>query len=139
MHETFEHKADAGVRGIGKSLEEAFEECAKAMFSIMADLEKVKAGKEVKVEAEAESRENLLVKFLNQMLYLRDVKQMLFSRFDLYIIEDGEKWKLEGKAFGEKINKETQGIKSDVKAASYHQLKVEESNGKFIAQCVVDV
>ncbi len=139
MHETFEHKADVGVRGTGKSLEEAFAECAKAMFSVMADLEKVKAGKAVKVEAEAESRENLLVEFLNQMLYLRDVRQMLFNSFDLYIIEGGKIWKLKGKAFGEKINKETQGIKSDVKAASYHQLKVEESKGKFIAQCVVDV
>ena len=139
MFELFEHKADVGVRGIGKSLEEAFAECAKAMFSVMADLKKVEPEMAEKVEIETENREQLLVEFLNHLLYLRDVKGMLFSSFNLYITDGGNNWQLKGKAVGEKIDKEKHSLKGDVKAASYHQLKVEEEDGKFVAQCVVDV
>ncbi|MBN2067322.1 MAG: archease [Candidatus Diapherotrites archaeon] len=138
MFETFEHKADIGIRGIGNSREEAFGECARAMFSVMANLEKVEAKEEDEVKAESQDIEGLLVQFLNELLYLRDVKERLYSRFDLYIINDAEGWKLNGKAFGESIEKDKHSIKTDVKAASYHQLKVEEKNGKWVAQCVVD-
>lgn len=139
MFETFEHKADVGVRGIGASREEAFAECAKAMFSVMADLGKVGSEERFDIEIETNDLESLLVDFLNHLLYLRDVNEIMFSRFNLYITESGGEWKLKGKAFGERINKKKHGIKSDVKAASYHQLKVEEKNGKWLAQCVVDV
>ena len=139
MFELFEHKADVGVRGIGRTLEDAFAECAKAMFSVMVDLGEVEAKRSEKVEAEAESREGLLVGFLNELLYLKDVKETVFSKFDLYITSDGGKWLLKGEAFGEKVNKKKHPIRGDVKAASFHQLKVEEEDGKFVAQCVVDV
>ncbi len=139
MHQLFEHKADIGVRGIGSTLEEAFAECAKAMFNAMADLEKVEANQAEKVEARADSKEQLLVEFLNHLLYLKDVKETLFSHFNLYITGVGGQWQLKGEALGEKANKEKHSIRGDVKAASYHQLKVAEKAGKWVAQCVVDV
>ncbi len=139
MHETFEHKADVGIRGTGKTKEEAFAECAKAMFSVMVDLETLGSEEKFDIEIETNDLESLLVDFLNHLLYLRDVNETMFSKFDLYIINDGDEWKLNGKVFGEKVNKEKHDIKSDVKAASYHQLKVEEKDGEWLAQCVVDV
>jgi SHS2 domain-containing protein len=51
--EQFEHKADIGVRGYGKNIEEAFENGARAMFSVMVNLKKVEMRKEVKIECEA--------------------------------------------------------------------------------------
>ena len=139
MFETFEHKADVGVRGTGKTKEEAFAECAKAMFSVMVDLETIDSKEKIDIEIETNDLESLLVDFLNHLLYLRDVNETLFNKFDLYIINEEDGWKLNGKVVGEKINKKKHDIKSDVKAASYHQLKVEEKNGKWLAQCVVDV
>jgi len=139
MFETFEHKADIGIRGFGKSLEEAFGECAKAMFSVVADLEKVEAVEAKYVRAEAENRESLLVAFLNELLFLHDSEEMVFKKFELSIGKNGEKLELNGKAFGEKTDKERHGIKSGVKAASYHQLKVGKENARFVAQCIVDV
>lgn len=139
MFETFEHKADIGIRGYGKSREEAFAECAKAMFGVIGDIAKVKAGKGDSFGAKAESLESLLVNFLNELLYLHEVKGKLYSSFDVYITNDGGAWKAKGKAFGEKINSKKHSIKGGVKAASYHQLKVAEEKGKWVAQCVVDV
>ena len=139
MHELFEHKADIGIRGIGETKEEAFAECAKAMFSVMVDLETVGSEEKFDIEIETNDLESLLVDFLNHLLYLRDVNETLFNKFDLYIINEGDEWKLNGTGFGEKINKKKHDIKSDVKAASYHQLDVAEKDGKWLAQCVVDV
>lgn len=139
MFETFEHKADIGIRGKGKSLEEAFCECAKALFSVIVDLDSVNEESVNEFELEAENREELLVGFLSELLYLHDAEEMIYNRFDLYIIKEGEKLVLKGKAFGEKIDLKKHGIKREVKAATYHQLKVEESSWNWIAQCVVDV
>ncbi len=139
MFELFEHRADVGIRGFGGTKEEAFAECAKAMFSVMVDLGKVRAKGGDSLEIESQNLEELLVAFLNHLLYLRDVKGKVYNRFSLYITNVGGKWLLKGDAFGEKIDAERHLPKGDVKAASFHQLRVAEENGKWIAQCVVDV
>lgn len=139
MFELFEHMADVGVRGVGKSREEAFGECAKAMFSVMVDLEKVKADGKDSLEVEASNPEELLVAFLNHLLYLRDVRGKAYNRFSLYITNYEGRWLLKGEAFGEKIDAEKHLPKGDVKAASFHQLRVAEENGKWVAQCVLDI
>ena len=149
MFELFEHKADIGVRGFGKSREEAFAECAKAMFSFIADLKKIEAKQWTEIAGDAQDLEMLLVNFLNELLYLKDAEGMLYSRFDVYITEEagghalkgkaGGKFALKGKAGGEKIDKKKHVLKADVKAASFHQLKVAKEKGKWVAQCVVDV
>ena len=138
MFETFEHKADVGVRGLGKTREEAFEETAKAMFSIMCDLKKVKQKKEVDFVVMSSDLEALLVEFLNELLYHKDTKETMFSSFKIKISETGNDYKLECKAKGEKTS-ENQGLKTEVKAASYSQLKVSEEKEKWLAQCIVDV
>jgi len=139
MFELFEHKADIGVRGIGKSKEDAFAECAKAMFSFIADLKKIEAKQWNEIAVEAGDLETLLVNFLNELLYLKDAEGMLYNRFEVYITEQAGKQALKGKAGGEKIDKKKHALKADVKAASFHQLKVAKEKGKWIAQCVVDV
>ena len=134
--ENFEHKADIGVRGMGKTIEEAFQEAAKAMFSIECNLEKVKKVKKVKISCSAENVEELFVEWLNALLAQSSVHEMMFSEFRVEI----ENNKLKGEALGEKLNK-NQELKTEIKAATYSQLKVFEDrkNKRFIAQCIVDV
>ncbi len=140
MFKLFDHKADVGVKGVGSTPEEAFAECAKAMFSVMADLKKVEVREWDGITVEAKDAEALLVEFLNELLYLKDVNEKLYSRFYLYITGgSGNTCSLVGKAGGEKIDAKKHKIKTEVKAASYHQLKVTKEAGKWIAQCVVDV
>jgi len=140
MHEQFEHKADMGVRGIGKSREEAFAECAKAMFEVMIELESVKALREVKVEVDGNDLEGLLVEWLNELLYLKDHKEMFFSEFEVESIgEEVGKFVLRGAVRGDKIDLENQRVKVEVKAATYSGLKVEKIDGHWSAECIVDV
>lgn len=132
--ENFEHKADIGVRGIGKTIEESFQEAAKAMFSIECNLKKVKPARKIKILCNAENVEELFVEWLNALLAQASVHEMLFSEFKVKIKDN----KLEGEAFGEKLNKRHE-LKLEIKAATYSQLKVFEKSKRFIAQCIVDV
>jgi SHS2 domain-containing protein len=144
MYELFEHQADVGVRGLGSTLEEAFQEGAKAMFEVMVDLSQIAPKVGVDVTAFAPNQEELFVEFLNQLLYLRDVQEMFFSDFKINSIEKKEEndevmWYLKGVARGEKIKPKIQRIKVDVKAATFSQLSVKEKDGQWMAQCIVDV
>lgn len=130
----FEHKADVGIIGIGKTLEEAFQEGAKALFNAMVDIKKVEPKNKIKIECEAGNEEELFVEFLNRLLAEKDINNMVFSDFKVKIKNN----KLTGEAMGEKFNPKKQNVKIEVKAATYSQLKVIK-NKEFIAQCVVDV
>ena len=79
------------------------------------------------------------VEFLNELLYLSDKDGMFFSRFRVQIKQEENEWFLKGKVYGEKINQAKHKIKTEAKAASYSQLKVENKNGKWTVQCIVDV
>jgi SHS2 domain-containing protein len=140
MFQTFEHKADMGVRGFGKTMPGAFSECAKAMFSVMADLKTIKPKKSISFKVSATDAEQLLIKFLNELLYLKDTREMLFSEFKVSkIYHSKEVWFLEGIAKGDKTNSKLHSFKTEVKAATYSGLKIFKQKGKFIVQCIVDV
>lgn len=138
MYEYFDHRADIGVRGIGSTLEEAFQEAAKAMFGVMGNIGKVGDRKSIDIECDADDETGLLVEFLNKLLSEADINDMFFSDFSVKI-EKGKKFRLIGKAFGEKRDADKHELKLEVKAATYSNAKVEKQKGKFIAQCVVDV
>jgi SHS2 domain-containing protein len=137
--ELIPHPADMGVRGIGKTIEEAFSEAARAMFSLMADLGRVEPKAGVPLAVEAPSLEDLFVRFLGELLFLRDVHGLLFSRFALRLTREGESFRLWGQAFGEKFDPQKHQAGIDVKAATYAWVKVEEKDGTWMAQGVVDV
>jgi SHS2 domain-containing protein len=139
-HEHFEHKADMGVLGRGRSLEESFEECAKAMYEIMIDLSKVEHKKEVLIEARAEERETLLIEWLNRLLSEGDIKDLFFSEFRIDVIkEEKNEFVLKGRAWGEKRDEVKHDAKTEVKAATYSGMDVAEKDGEWVAQCIVDV
>ncbi|MFH1257169.1 MAG: archease [Candidatus Diapherotrites archaeon] len=138
--EWFDHQADIGVRGLGKSYEEAFAEAAHAMFSLIANLETVKADKGIEVKVKGNELDELLVNWLNELLYLKDSQGMVFKEFHVKrIYQKNGYFHIDAVALGEKIDYKKHDLKSDVKAATYSELKVEEMKGVFYAQCVVDV
>lgn len=134
MYQTFEHQADIGVRGKAKTLEESFQEAAKAMFSIECSIKKVKTTKKIKISCNAQNVEELFVEWLNALLTQSSIHEMMFSDFKVKIKNN----KLEGEALGEKLNKKHE-LKTEIKAATYSQLKVFKDKNQFICQCIVDV
>lgn len=139
-YKLLEHEADVGVLGIGDTLERSFEEGAKAMFSVMADIKKIIQKLKVEVQVKAKDESSLFVEWLNELLAKRDIEDMFFSKFKIEKIKkENTNYVLKAKAFGEKIDLNKHKIKLEVKAATYSGLKVEKKNNKYYAQCVVDV
>jgi SHS2 domain-containing protein len=132
-YEIIDHTADIAIKTHGKNLEEAFENAAYAMFDIMADASSVKNVGEMKVEIDADDLGQLLVDWLSELLYICDVEDLLFSEFDVKISGS----KLVGTAHGEKMDASRHGLKTDIKAVTYHMLEV-NSDENFV-QVLFDI
>ena len=134
--ETFAHEADVGVRGTGETLAEAFAGAATAMTAAICDPGKVGAGETVRIECAAPDTEMLLVDWLNALVYEMATRRMLFSRFEVTI----EHNHLRATAWGEPVDVAKHQPAAEVKGASFCELAVrQEPDGRWLAQCVVDV
>jgi len=134
--ETFAHEADIGVRGSGATLAEAFAGAATAMTAAICDPAKVGAGDAVIVTCEAPDAEMLLVDWLNALVYEMATRHMLFSRFEVTIDHN----RLSAIVWGEPVDVAKHQPAAEVKGASFCELAVRrEPDGRWLAQCVVDV
>ncbi len=134
--EHYPHPADVGVRGIGATKSDAFEQVSLALTAVVANPETIEALEPLEVTCEAENDEMLLVEWLNRLVYEMSTRRMLFSRFDIYV---GDKL-LKARIWGEAIDPEKHQPAVEVKAVTYHDLAVKQSpGGEWLAQCVLDV
>ena len=133
--EVIDHTADVGIVAYGGNLGEAFANAAYGMFSLIAELDGVTENLCREIALQAPDQEVLLVDWLNELLYLFDVDHVIFSRFE---ISDLNQNQLRAKAYGEKIDTSRHQLKTEVKAATYHSLKIEENNG-FRVQVILDI
>lgn len=134
-YETFEHGADIGIRGFGRTMAEAFENTAIALYSVMVNIPAVEASEKRSVTVSAPDNELLLIEWLNALLSLSDIEHLVFSKFKVTM----EGTSLAGTAWGEKLDQERHEPNVEIKGATYYMLKVTEADGRFVAQCVVDV
>lgn len=134
--EHFSHDADIGIRGFGDTLEAAFSQAAMAMTAVICDVDLVKPLVPVEIRCEAPDYELLFVDWLNALVYAMAVEHMLFSRFDIRI----DNMQLHAAIRGEAVDRIRHQPAVEVKGATYTALKVvQEQNGRWVAQCVIDV
>lgn len=123
-----EHTADALIEAYGESLSDRFASAAYAMFDQITDVDAIGAAVEVKITITADNRERLLVDFLQELLYLHDAENLVFSDFDIDI--DG--LSLRANARGEEFDPEKHSKKAVVKGITYHELKIDDENKKVV-------
>ncbi|MFP5397601.1 MAG: archease [Gammaproteobacteria bacterium] len=134
--EHFEHDADVGVRGLGTTEAQAFEQAAVALTAVITDPARVAPHESVPIACEAADHELLLAQWLNALVYEMAVRRMLFSRFDVRL-DDG---RLHARAHGEPVDVARHRPAVEVKGATYTALRVARTaDGGWLAQTVVDV
>lgn len=134
--EHFAHAADMGVRGIGKSKNEAFEEAAKALVALATDIDRVSPKEKVDVSLSAPDDEQLLVEWLDALVFEMATRRFLFSRFEARI-EGGN---LEGAFWGEPFDESRHATGVEVKGPTFTELHVGvRDDGLWVAQLIVDV
>jgi SHS2 domain-containing protein len=133
--EVIDHTADVGIIAYGKDLKEAFANAAYGMFSLIADLDGVSERISREVNVESSDQEALLVDWLNELLYIFDVDRIIFKRFE---ITDLNRNRLKAKVYGERIDTSRHQLRTAVKAATYHMLKIERNKGVKV-QFILDI
>lgn len=135
MYEHFHHQADIGIKGIGDTIDEAFEQAAMGMMAVICNPQTILPEKEATIFCTAPDIEFLLVDWLNAIIYEMAIRNMLFGKFEVTVKDDC----LEAKAWGEKSDPNKHQTAVEVKGATYTELEVKQEGDKWIAQCVVDV
>lgn len=134
--EHFPHEADMGIRGIGDTRDQAFEQAALAMTAVITDPAKVGATETVEITRQAPDDELLLVDWLNALVYEMATRKLLFGRFEVRVQDHS----LTARALGEPMDLAKHQMAVEIKGATYTALRVaQEEDGEWVAQCVVDV
>jgi len=134
-----DHTADIGVTAYGRSIEELFCNAALALFSLVTDLETVEERAEVSLEVKSQDVDGLLVEWLNELIYSFDVNHMLFKRFDIESLIHNEVNELKATCHGEKFDPLRHKITREIKAATYHMLKLKKNRAGYQVQVIFDI
>ncbi len=135
MYETFEHTADLGLRIRADDLRGLFEEAARGLFSvIVTNLGDVRPVDEVAFKIEGTEHDELLRDWLAELLYAFHGRHLLLAQFDVRLDQAG----LTATARGEPVDLDRHEIDAELKAVTYHGLKVEQQQDGWLAEVIVD-
>ena len=133
--EIVNHTADIGIIAHGASLSETFANAAKALFSLITELDNVEEVLHRDTELVASDQESLLVAWLNELIYLFDTENIILKRFEVTELSNT---RLKARSYGEKVDSSKHELKRGVKAATYHMLRIDKGDG-YKAQVLFDI
>ena len=134
--EIIDHTADIGIIAYGADIKQVFANAALGLFNLMADLGNLKEDTKRQIELSAEDVEVLLVEWLNELIYISDVEHIIFKRFEINELSSTQ---LRATCFGEKIKPGQHRLKREIKAATYHMLRLNKENGSYKVQIIFDI
>jgi SHS2 domain-containing protein len=140
--EYLEHLSDTGIRFYGKNHRQLFENAALGMFSVISNTENVQPLKDIEIDivSEGNDLEDILILWLEKLLYYHEVDKMLFSEFMVSSLKkQNKKYRLSAVASGEKIDFMRHEIKIGIKAPTYHQLKIEGRGSSWQGNIIFDI
>lgn len=136
MHELFEHTADLGLRAKSASIAAAFQDIAACLLTALAeDPSSVRPEVEEHLAIEGTDREYLLFDWLNALLRRFEEDRMLFSAFAVSLRENG----LDAMIRGERYDPDRHALSHEVKAVTYHELKLVPDGDGWLAEAIVDI
>jgi SHS2 domain-containing protein len=136
MFETFDHTADLGLRAWGPDLNTLFADIARALTTSFVDNpETIRPTRQEQLDIESSSLDYLLFDWLSELLYRYETEQLLFFEFDVRIDE----LSLAATVRGEPADPDRHRLSHEVKAITYHGLKVEKQPDEWLAEVIVDI
>jgi SHS2 domain-containing protein len=131
-----DHPADLGIEAYGRTLAESFEQAAVGLMSVILDLTSVATVEAKQVYLNAVDIEQLLVKWLSEVLYFYDGQGFVAVRFSISHISPDS---LLATILGEKFSEERHLTRLDVKAITYHQLSVHQDEDAYRVRVFLDI
>ena len=132
----FDHTADLGLEIYGTDEQELFVNAAFALFDSMTDVSRVDVAAKRSFEIEGSDREDLFINFLREMLYMYNGEGFLVNAVTLDIMNSH---RVTGMAIGEPYNPTKHRITKEIKAVTYHLLRVERTKQGWYGRIICDV
>jgi SHS2 domain-containing protein len=134
--EFIDHTGDIGIRVFGENREEIFQHAAEALFEVITDLDTIEPRETMDITVEADGWKSLLVSWLSEFIYLLDTRQMLFRDFTVLSLNEN---RITATACGEPYNEDKHLIKTTVKGATYHQLRIFREEDRWVGEVILDI
>jgi SHS2 domain-containing protein len=134
-----DHTADVAAELSGRTVDELFRSAAQALTDTVTDRALVNRVHSETVSLEASSIEDLLVDWLNELLYRFEVQNLLVADGEVSLRAEGDRWHLDAVIRGEDFDPSRHPSRVLVKSATYHSLEVVERGGEWHARIVFDI
>jgi SHS2 domain-containing protein len=136
IYEPLSHTGDLGMVAYGRDLPELFAHAAWVMFDLMSDATTIRPQHTVTLSVNAVDLEDLLVRWLSELLYLYDTRRLLCCTFHCTLLEPTH---LTATVAGEPLDPDRHPIDTEIKAVTYHQIAVEQVDGRWQARIIFDL
>jgi len=136
MFEIFEHTADVGLRLRSPSMDRLIMDAGRGLFSMIApNLSAVRPVLDRKIEVSGDEFDYLLFDWLNELLFVFDTEHLVFVNFEVQLADAH----LVAVCHGEPFSAQRHGEGLELKAITYHGLKVEQQGSVWLAEVIVDI
>jgi len=135
-YEILDHTADLCIRVTGRDFKDFLRNASLAMMDQITDRDKVEPSVKETIEVTGETNEEILVRLLSEILYLHETSKLVFNDIR---VEVSNEHKVAAELRGEGYDPGKHELTYDIKAVTYHGLKVEMVNDKFTAEIIFDV
>jgi SHS2 domain-containing protein len=136
--ETFDHTADVGLRIAASDLDDLFRTAAQGVFDyIVTNRDAVRDEVTEAVSLRDESPADLLVTWLNDLIFRCETTHRLYTRFDVHVAADG--LRLDATIGGEPIDRDRHVLDHEVKAVTHHGLTLRREDEGWVAELILDI
>lgn len=135
-HEVFEHTADVGLRIHAPDLADLFAEAARGLFGlIVSEPDAVRPAQRLEFDLAAERETDLLVDWLSELIFTFETRRLVFRDFEVSV----RSGRLTASAWGEPLDEDRHRLGSEVKAVTYHGLRLARAADGWTAEVVLDI
>jgi SHS2 domain-containing protein len=129
-------QSELAVRVVGNSQPDLFANSAFALFDVMTDVDKIEIKDRLPLEVEGADRDDLMVNWMRELLYLYQGSGYLLKEFQISEVKDTV---VKAEVCGEKIDPDRHEIKQEVAAVAYHQSRMAKTGNQWTAQLIFEV
>ena len=137
-YDILDHTADVRIRASGNDLAGLLRGAVLGMAGLIADTNNVESRESVTVEASGETPEELLVHLLGEVLYVHYTRRLVFSDAEVEVPDEAALRAI-CRLTGEGYDPSRHELGYDIKAVTYHDLKIESAGDRLSAEIVFDV
>ena len=136
-YEYLEHTADLGLLVRGKNLSDLLKNAAQGLFETIAVVDTIDETDSVEIHLTAESVEDIFVRWLDELIFQHETKEIFFKRVAIHQCSETE---VSGTVYGEPTNFDKHEVYTEIKSVTYHQLQVvRKDDSSWFAQVIFDL